>query len=78
MVDVSRTQLAVALGLRLPDSLAGEQELWQAVTNYSAWGADAPYAPKWVETIDNFLVHVVLESRVTACFRHDKDDTSHG
>jgi hypothetical protein len=52
LVDVSRVALADQLGLELPNKLAAERELWEAVSGYASWGPDYNNSDEWIAIID--------------------------
>ena len=56
LVDLTRGRLAADLGLRLPGSLEEERLLWQAVSDYVAWGTGWSETSAWVDLIDKATV----------------------
>jgi hypothetical protein len=55
LVDLTRLPLAERLGLRLPGDLHAERRVWQAVSDYTAWGPDWTAAQGWVADINAAL-----------------------
>jgi hypothetical protein len=56
LVDLNRGKLADALGLRLPGTLEEERELWEAVSEYAAWGPGWEGSAAWVKVLDEATV----------------------
>jgi hypothetical protein len=56
LADLSRGKLAAALGVRLPGSIAEERTLWNALSDYAAWGPEWGESDAWLATIDAALV----------------------
>jgi hypothetical protein len=56
LADLGRLPLAKELGIRLPGDLAKERAVWEAVSEYAAWGPNWESAAAWVARIDEVLV----------------------
>jgi hypothetical protein len=56
LVDMTRRELAQQLGLSLPTNLKAEKELWEAVSQFFAWGRHWPDSERWVSTVEEARV----------------------
>jgi hypothetical protein len=55
LADLARVPLAEKLGIRLPGDLASERGVWEAVSDYAAWGPGWTGANEWISQIDEVL-----------------------
>jgi hypothetical protein len=64
LADLSRGRLATALGVRLPEKLDDERELWMAISDYAAWGPGWSESANWIKRIDEARVRSEAESEL--------------